>query len=339
MRPPVDAPPEPERTIFERDNDGSGQVYYQGRPESLREAVCRRRLLREQREGRLRQWEGRLRSEPVSLQHICLRVMAKDLRVRAVDADQVNEMFQSMGPDVCESEEYLPIRRRLEDLLQTQQRKKDAEQAELREQAETKRRQETVVQQERLEEAEAEAFEWRRLKDSEERAAREAARRAQELEALRKASPASATLSQVLRAAAAAAATPAQSQRSAPPKRPLTANPFAAQQPLSKRPAPLPKAFHCPEPAIEPAPATSRPTPRGAPTASRAGSAAARGKQSVRKGKQRVPWSAREERALRDALQQGMHGKWEEILLRPEWCDVLSRRTGENLKDKARNLK
>ena len=35
----------------------------------------------------------------------------------------------------------------------------------------------------------------------------------------------------------------------------------------------------------------------------------------------------------------GYHGDWNGILRDPRWADVLSRRDGEQLKDKARNMK
>ena len=58
-----------------------------------------------------------------------------------------------------------------------------------------------------------------------------------------------------------------------------------------------------------------------------------------RGGRQRrAPWSAREERALRQAVDAGYHGDWNGILRDPRWAEVLSRRDGKQLKDKARNM-
>tara|TARA_B110001452_G_scaffold259377_1_gene255655 strand:+ start:3290 stop:4267 length:978 start_codon:yes stop_codon:yes gene_type:complete len=324
-------------TPFEYATMGSGQIYF-----SQHGTYKQPQPRLQPRPQRQRQ-----KGEPVSLQHLCLGVISKEVSFRAVDAARVCELLEGMGKDVTECKDYVHIRKRLDHLFQTQQRKEAAEKAEkarLREEEEAMRRaKEADAQQERWEEAEAETSEWRQRQNKEAFAAREAARRAQEQETLRNASPTPISLSQILRRGTSGPASgtstvqthgaaPAPSQRS-PPKRQLT-NPFAAQQPPSKRPAPLPTAIHCPEPVVEPAPTASRPMPRAAPSMKRASTAASRGTR-----KQRVPWSAREERALRDALKQGMHGQWEEILRRPEWSDALSRRTGENLKDKARILK
>ena len=41
----------------------------------------------------------------------------------------------------------------------------------------------------------------------------------------------------------------------------------------------------------------------------------------------------------REAVAVGYHGDWLGILRDPRWADVLSRRDGEQLKDKARNMK
>lgn len=329
---------EPKRTIFEEVHDGSGQVFFYN-PPSLFERLDR--LLRTGRDKTPRLKPPPVQCGPASLQHLCIRVMSRSsgkASFRAEDAAAILKWLDSMElpPTITECQDYFAMRKRLQELVkwhaqasQTKQANLAAEKEKLREEEEAKRQEETATQHEHWEDAEAEASEWRRRQDKEAFAARETARRAREQEALRKA-PIS--LSQALRRGASVpVSSPATEQRASPSKRP---NPFAAQQPPSKRPAPLPTAFHCPEPAVEPARVAPRPTPRSAPSAKRASTAASRGTR-----KQRVPWSAREERALRDALKQGMHGQWEEILRRPEWCDALSRRTGENLKDKARNLK
>ena len=65
----------------------------------------------------------------------------------------------------------------------------------------------------------------------------------------------------------------------------------------------------------------------------------ASGGGKARGGRQRrAPWSAREERALRQAVDAGYHGDWNGILRDPRWAEVLSRRDGKQLKDKARNM-
>jgi len=338
LRRSVDAPPQPNRTIFEEVHDGAGQVYCYN-PPSIFERL--KRLLQPGRDKIPRLKPPPVQCGPASLQHLCVRVMSRSsgkAAFRAEDAAAILKWLDSMElpRTITECQYYFAMRKRLQELVkwhaqasQTKQANLAAEKEKLREEEEAMRRVKEAEAQERSEDVEAEASEWRRRQDKEAFAAREAARRAREQEALRK-PPIS--LSQALRRGASVpVSSPATEQRASPSKRP---NPFAAQQPPSKRPAPLPTAIHCPEPVVEPAPTASRPMPRGAPSTKRASTAASRGTR-----KQRVPWSAREERALRDALKQGMHGQWEEILRRPEWSDALSRRTGENLKDKARILK
>lgn len=337
----VDAPPEPKRTVFEEVHDGSGQVYYHA--ESRRDRLIR--LLQRGTDKTPRLKPPPVQHGPASLQHMCVRVLSRPsgrAAFRSEDAAAILKWLVSMElpPGTTECQDYFALRKRLQQqaqwhaqVTQTKQENLTAEKDKLRETAEAKRRaMEAEALQERWEDAEAEAYEWRRRQDRDERAARERARQAREHEAIHSASTAPIRLSDCLRRVAnVPVSSPATEQRS-PPKR---TNPFAAEQPVSKRPAPLPRAFHCPDPpAVEPAAAASRPTPRAAPATPRAAPAASHGPP-----RKRVPWSAREERALRDALKQGMHGKWEEIKRRPEWSDVLSRRTGGDLKDKARNLR